>query len=231
VLLAAVVAVTLHARPARAFLVIDWLSCRAEVASDGEGGLRFTGREICSLTNASPWGILFRPEPPDPQDRACRAKTAKAKRALENAKRRLSEKPACAAELNGSAGTALDTVTSVLNNTAYDGCAGEPPSANVAAQAAANQGPNTDIRFFNPFYGGLGGFDFLNQLNDDGLRRQMIVLHEIAHATGRAPTADEASERATRVEPGDTRQVLRQRRQGQPERRIGRSERCRRVPG
>jgi RHS repeat-associated protein len=36
--------------PTGLYWAIDWGSCRAEVVSNGEGGLRFTGREICSLT-------------------------------------------------------------------------------------------------------------------------------------------------------------------------------------
>ena len=59
----------LNAPPASAFLAIDWFSCRPEVVSNGEGGIRRTGRQICSLTGLP--GIIFRQEPRDPEDRAC----------------------------------------------------------------------------------------------------------------------------------------------------------------
>jgi hypothetical protein len=161
--------------------------------SNGEGGIRFSGREICPLIDVAPWGIIFRPEPPDPQDRACRAKDKKARKAMEEAKKRLTG--ACATALNGPAGTASDTVTAVLAGNNYDACAAAPPNGQArAAQSAANQGTGTDITFVPAFYGSLGQFDGLNQLNNDGLRRQMVVLHELAHATGKVPTDDPQAE-------------------------------------
>src|SRR4029079_18989418 len=76
-------------------------------------------------------------------------------------------------------------------------CAGPPPEGhNAAAQAAVNTGTDTDIRFFNTFYGSLGGYDYLHQLHNDGLRRQMVVLHELAHATGKVTSDDANSEKA-----------------------------------
>jgi hypothetical protein len=175
-------------RDAFAFLVIDWGSCRPEIVPDwDEHVLRRTGREICDLIDVGP-GIIFRPEPQEPRpDRLCVAKTKKADKALENAAKRLKDKPLCAAELNGPKGTAESVAQAVRTNTQYDACVGKSPTGGKAAEAAANEGVNTDIRFFDEFFGALGGFKYLDQLNDDGLRRQMIVLHELAHATGRAP--------------------------------------------
>jgi hypothetical protein len=184
------------ARPARAYLAIDWLSCHSEVVSDGEGGLHVTGREICQLMDVAPWGIIYREEPPGPVvDRQCDAKDKKARKAMEEAKKRLAEKPDCAAALNGTNATASDTVTAVHDNNQYNACVG--PAPNGQAKAAASDpstGTNTNIKFYDAFYGSLGQYDYLGQLNNDGLRRQMVVLHELAHATGKVPTDDAQAE-------------------------------------
>ncbi|HEX8501383.1 MAG TPA: DUF4214 domain-containing protein, partial [Pyrinomonadaceae bacterium] len=75
--------------PTGLYWAIDWGSCRAEVVSNGEGGLRFTGREICSLTWVPEYGPIMPQQPPDrfpcPPTGEELAKNPKVKAALDKA--------------------------------------------------------------------------------------------------------------------------------------------------
>jgi hypothetical protein len=191
--------VAVGSRDAFAFLTIDWLSCRSELAYDREYGWWATGREICDLVETGP-GIIFRPEPQQPRgDRLCFAKNKKAEKALKDAINKLTKlgpSSECAKALNGPRGTALDIANTIQLYAQFDGCAGQPPKPDVFAQASGPDGEFTTIRFFDPFFGSLAGFKYLEDLNDDNYRRQMVALHELAHATGRYPKDDAASEQA-----------------------------------
>jgi hypothetical protein len=179
------IAVTIAGGPrdACAFLMIDWLSCRSELAYDREYGWWLTGREICDLVDMGP-GIIFRREPREPrEDRTCEVKTAKAKKAVDDAKPRVTGE--CAKELDGPSGSAVAVITAVSEREQYTACQGAGPKPTDIANAEPGGGTTGFFNFFTPFYGSLAKLDDLKPLKNDDLRRQLTVLNLVAIATGK----------------------------------------------
>jgi hypothetical protein len=171
-------------RAASAYLMIDWLSCRAEIVPDwDEHVLRKTGREICDLVEMGP-GIIFRPEPREPRvDKVCDVKTAKAKKAVDDAKARVTGE--CAKELDGPSGSAAAVIKAVSEHEQYLACQGVGPKPTDVAAAEPGGGTTGYFNFFNRFFGSLSNEPDLKPMKNDDLRRQLTVLNLVAFATGR----------------------------------------------